>query len=131
MKNISLLILAIALLASCAPQKQPVDYVDPYIGSISHLLQPAQPTVQLPNSMVRVYPRRDGYTGDRLWGLPVIVVTHRERQAFCINPSSDGVPCLDASLSYDNEKVTPYSYSVTLDEIGVDMKYAPSHQSAV
>ena len=131
MKNISLLILAIALLASCAPQKQPVDYVDPYIGSISHLLQPAQPTVQLPNSMVRVYPRRDGYTGDRLWGLPVIVVTHRERQAFCINPSSDGVPCLDASLSYDNEKVTPYSYSVTLDEIGVDVKYAPSHQSAV
>ena len=28
-----------------------VDYVNPYIGNISHLLVPTFPTVQLPNSM--------------------------------------------------------------------------------
>lgn len=131
MKKIAFILFSILLMVSCSAEKQPVDYVDPCIGSISHLLQPAQPTVQLPNSMVRVYPRRDGYTGDRLWGLPVITVTHRERQAFSISPSADGKPVLDPSLSYDNERVTPYSYNVTLDEIGIDVSYAPSHQSAV
>ena len=34
--------------------KQPVDYVNPYIGNISHLLVPTFATVQLPNSMLRV-----------------------------------------------------------------------------
>jgi predicted alpha-1,2-mannosidase len=131
MKNLPILLISLALMLSCTQQKQPVDYVDPYIGSISHLLQPAQPTVQLPNSMVRVYPRRDGFTGDRLYGLPVLTVTHRERQAFSISPSNDGTAYFDPSLSYDNERVTPYSYSVSLDELGVDVKYAPSHQSAV
>jgi len=33
-----------------------VDYVNPYMGNISHLLVPTYPTVHLPNSMLRVYP---------------------------------------------------------------------------
>ena len=36
--------------------KEPVDYVNPYMGNISHLLVPTFPTVQLPNSLLRVYP---------------------------------------------------------------------------
>lgn len=131
MKNIHSVLFALFLLVSCAQEKQPVDYVNPYIGSISHLLQPAQPTVQLPNSMVRVYPQRDGYTGDRLWGLPVLTVTHRERQAFRVRPIGCGEVDVDASYSYDNEIVTPYRYSVYLDEEDVKVDYAPSHQSAV
>ena len=42
------------LLASCAAggglpseQKSPVDYVNPYMGNISHLLVPTYPTVHL------------------------------------------------------------------------------------
>ena len=31
--------------------RTPVDYVNPYIGNISHLLVPTFPTIQLPNSM--------------------------------------------------------------------------------
>lgn len=38
--------------------RTPVDYVNPYIGNISHLLVPTFPTIQLPNSMLRVYPER-------------------------------------------------------------------------
>ena len=34
--------------------KEPVDYVNPYMGNISHLLVPTFPTVQLPNSLLRV-----------------------------------------------------------------------------
>ena len=44
----------------------PVDYVNPYMGNISHLLVPTFPTVHLPNSMLRVYPERADFTGDRL-----------------------------------------------------------------
>ena len=42
--------------AYAADNREPVDYVNPYIGNISHLLVPTFPTVQLPNSMLRVYP---------------------------------------------------------------------------
>ena len=43
--------------------KGPVDYVNPYMGNISHLLVPTFPTIHLPNSMLRVYPERlhNGY----------------------------------------------------------------------
>ena len=36
--------------------KNPVDYVNPYMGNISHLLVPTYPLVHLPNGMLRVYP---------------------------------------------------------------------------
>ena len=48
--------------------KEPVEYVNPYMGNISHLLVPTYPTVHLPNSMLRVYPERGDFTGDRLGG---------------------------------------------------------------
>lgn len=44
--------------------KSPVDFVNPYMGNISHLLVPTYPTIHLPNSMLRVYPERGDYTGD-------------------------------------------------------------------
>ena len=83
------LILSSLGLVSCVndsngPVKEPVDYVDPYIGNISHLLVPTFPTVQLPNSMLRVYPERADYTSEYLNGLPVIVTNHRERSAFTL-----------------------------------------------
>lgn len=53
--------LIISTLCACNGRQQisertPVDYVNPYIGNISHLLVPTFPTIQLPNSMLRVYP---------------------------------------------------------------------------
>ena len=66
--------------------RDPVDYVNPYIGNISHLLVPTFPTIQLPNSMLRVYPERADYTTELLNGLPIIVTNHRERSAFNLSP---------------------------------------------
>lgn len=57
--------------------RAPVDYVNPYMGNISHLLVPTFPTIHLPNSMLRVYPERADYTTDQLNGLPLIVTSHR------------------------------------------------------
>lgn len=127
------------LLASCtagggtSPQKSPVDYVNPYMGNISHLLVPTYPTIHLPNSMLRVYPERADFTGDMLSGLPIIVTSHRGSSAFNLSPYQGEEVGLKPVInySYDHEKIHPYRYQVYLDDNNIDVDYAPSHQSAV
>lgn len=124
--------LVLLVLASCGKdRKAPVDYVNPYIGNISHLLVPTFPTVQLPNSMLRVYPERADYTSEYLNGLPIIVTNHRERSAFLLSVScGDSTPGI-RPLSYDGECITPYSFKITLSDGAIDVRYAVSHQSAM
>ena len=112
------------------PDKAPIDYVDPYIGNISHLLVPTFPTIQLPNSMLRVYPERADYTSELLNGLPIIVTNHRERSAFNLSPYQGDSLRPVMAYTYDNEHLTPYSYSVELDDNRIKAEYALSHQSA-
>lgn len=132
--------LAIAiLLCSCTSgqitgeEKQPVDYVNPYMGNISHLLVPTYPTIHLPNSMLRVYPERADYTGDMINGLPLIVTSHRGSSAFNLSPFQGTQECIShiVPFTYDNEELTPYSYKVELDEHDIVASYAVSHQSAI
>jgi len=137
-KNLYLAFIALAATFwACAGGQPPVaekdyvDYVNPYIGNISHLLVPTFPTVQLPNSMLRVYPERSDYTSERLNGLPIIVTNHRERSAFNLTPYQGTELLPVRSYTYDNEKLTPYSYEVELDDNNMAVKYALSHQSAV
>ena len=134
------LLASVFLLASCtpgeemsSPQKSPVDYVNPYMGNISHLLVPTYPTVHLPNSMLRVYPERADFTGDMLSGLPVIVTSHRGSSAFNLSPYQGEESGLKPVInySYDQEKIYPYRYQVYLDDNNIDVDFAPSHQSAV
>jgi len=113
--------------------KDYVDYVNPYMGNISHLLVPTYPTVHLPNSMLRVYPERGDFTSDRLNGLPLVVTSHRGSSAFNLSPMQQ----LPAQLnpvqrySYDQEQITPYRYSVLLDQEDIQVDYAVAHQSAI
>lgn len=129
--------LALSLWTACTTvynkdEKSPVDYVNPYAGNISHLLVPTYPTIHLPNSMLRVYPERADFTSDLINGLPIAVTSHRGSSAFNLSPVQ-GDENLGAiiSYSYDNETVTPYSYSVYLDESNIEVKYAPSHQAGI
>ena len=122
----------------CSKDLEPVDYVNPYAGNISHLLVPTFPTVQLPNSMLRVYPERSDYTSEYLNGLPVIVTNHRERSAFKLSvvrqasqPDPEHILGPVIPTSYDNEHLTPYSFDVTLADGTIKAKYALSHQSAI
>ena len=111
--------------------KEPVDYVNPYIGNISHLLVPTFPTVQLPNSLLRVYPARADYTSEYVGGLPVIVTNHRERSAFSITPwqGNNLQPVIE--MNYDHEYLTPYSFSIELHDNEMNVRFAVSHQSAI
>ena len=134
MKHRFILLSALFLLVltvSCRTEREPVDYVNPYAGNISHLLVPTFPTVQLPNSMLRVYPERADYTSEYLNGLPVIVTNHRERSAFKLSVTTGPAQGPVIPVSYDNEHLTPYSFDVTLADGAIRARYAPSHQSAV
>ncbi len=135
------LIFAITLVLIFAPgcrpaspyEKEPVDYVNPYMGNISHLLVPTYPTVHLPNSILRVYPDRGDYTGLLIKGLPVVVTSHRGSSAFSLSPFNGDTSQIRPvmSYSYDLEKITPYSYSVYLDEHDISVDLAVSHQAAL
>ena len=137
------LLLATILLTGCQTNgignyseelsKEPVDFVNPYMGNISHLLVPTYPTVHLPNSMLRVYPERGDFTGDRLYGLPLIVTSHRGNSAFNLSPFQGNPEEMKQviSYSYDQEKIDPYRYRVFLDEVNMDVDFAPSFQSAL
>lgn len=128
------------LLAACSPsdntqlaQLSPIEYVNPYIGNISHLLVPTYPTIHQPNSMMRVYPERADFTGDRLGGLPLIVTGHRRSSSFNLSPFQGNEKELQPiiPLSYDQENLKPYRYQVYLDEQHVSVDFAPAKQSAV
>jgi predicted alpha-1,2-mannosidase len=119
-------------LRSDSKQKEPVDYVNPYMGNISHLLVPTFPTIHLPNSLLRVYPQRRDYTEIELFGLPLVVTSHRGSSAFNLSPFQGSENDLSSVIkySYDLEKLTPYSYSVYLDDLQISVDYGLSHQSA-
>lgn len=131
-KRFVLFLLASSMLMGA--QAQGVDYtqyVNPYIGNISHLLVPTFPTIQLPNSMLRVYPERADYTSEYVGGLPIIVTTHRERSAFNLLPQVGEKLVLKKNYTYDNEKITPYSFEIGLDDGEMTGKFAVNHQSAI
>jgi predicted alpha-1,2-mannosidase len=113
--------------------KQPVDFVNPYIGNISHMLVPCFPTTHLPHSMMRVFPVRSDYTSNSIAGLPLIVTHHRSASEFNFYPYQGDESGIfpETHLSYDQERVTPYRYGVYLDEANIGVDFAPSHQSAV
>ncbi|WP_462267127.1 GH92 family glycosyl hydrolase [Mucilaginibacter sp.] len=115
-------------------KKEPVDYVNPYIGNISHLLVPTYPTVHLPNSILRVYPERENFTGNTLHGLPLMITSHRGRSAFNLSPYQGSLNTVTKGVidyGYDNETIKPYYYKADLDDYGIQVQYAPSHQAGI
>ncbi|MEI7421842.1 MAG: GH92 family glycosyl hydrolase [Prolixibacteraceae bacterium] len=130
---LGLIVLIFGLVDRVSAQKQPVDYVNPYIGNISHLLVPTFPTIHLPNSLLRVYPDRGDFTGELLRGLPLIMTSHRGSFAFNLSPFQGDEKDIKPVVlySYDQEKLTPYSYSVYLDEQQTEVRFGLSHQSAI
>ena len=121
--------------AACglAYAKDPVDWVNTEIGTISHLLVPCFQTVQLPNSMLRFVPPYRDYTDDLVGPLMLQVPAHRNGGVFACNPySGDGKDLFAKwSATWDQEHSTPYSYDVAFDSCGVVFSIAPARQGAL
>ena len=127
-----LVLLATASAAS-ARTKDPVDYVDTSIGTISHMLVPTFPTIQRPNGMLRIVPPNESFTTDRIGGFGLSVPSHRQGQVFQLMPASGDAAALRADWTsrYDHSVALPYRYSVFLDDHDATVAFAPGRRAAI
>jgi predicted alpha-1,2-mannosidase len=104
--------------------KQPVDYVNPLIGSIGHLLTSTSAKVSLPYGSLQVAPImtpgiKDNYWADRIFGFPA---------GFAAIMATKGKPKTEldryaSSFDHDVETVSPYYYSVLLEDYDIYTEY--------
>ena len=125
------LLLTAALLGCQPAQKKCTDYVDPTIGSISVLLVPGIPTVQLPNQVIRWNPLRTDQSDDQISNFPLTLTSHRQDHVFGFLPivaeNTDGI--WHCEQTWDNEENRPYEYNVELD--GCTLQFAPEKKSGI
>jgi predicted alpha-1,2-mannosidase len=131
--SVFFVIVLTALGAATASAKEPVDYVDTRIGSISHMLVPVFPAIQRPNGMLRVVPPNESFTTDRIAGFGLSVPSHRQGQVFQMMPFSGDAADLrpDWSSRYDHAVALPYRYSVFLDDQDATVALAPGRRAAI
>lgn len=127
LRIVSIISLCLELLAAGQLQAQ-VEFVDPSIGGVGHLLEPTKPTVSLPNGMVRVYPVRRDALDDQIQSFPLTIISHRMGELFSLMPIAEA-SAGTRRATYDQETATPYYYSVRLDDSLIRLEFAPSAQS--
>lgn len=116
-----------------------VDLVNPRIGNISHVLMPTFPTVHRPYGMIRFWPVTtpgitDTYLANRIYGFPLNRPEHRGGPAITVMPFKGKEALLkedrSAEFDHDFEIVSPYYYSVQLDEMEMKVEFAPTERCA-
>jgi hypothetical protein len=119
--------------AASAQTKDPGDYVDTRIGTISHMLVPTFPSIQRPNGMLRIVPPNESFTTDRINGFGLSVPSHRQGAVFRLMPASGDAAALrpDWSSRYDHSTALPYRYSVFLDDHDATVAFAPGRRAAI
>ena len=131
---LSATVMGVAALTSVGTlARDPVDWVNTEIGTISHLLVPCFQTVQRPNAMLRFIPPYRDYTQDRVGPLKLQNPAHRNGGVFDCHPYSGPEKDLFAKwqATWDQEHATPYSYDVTFDSCGVKFALVPAERSAL
>ena len=129
-------IVAGLLLSGCTPDEETrsnLDYVDPHIGGMGHLLHPTRPNVQLPNQMIRIHPVRTDYLDDQISFFPLTMISHRKGELFGIMPYS----CSSAdekwrerqTYDHDLEIVRPNYYSTYFIDSGIRTEFTPGSKT--
>lgn len=132
----------LAVFSCCVQQKDPVDYVNPNIGTIGHLLTATTPDVQLPRGMVRLIPSttpgiRDVYLADKIFSFSTVSLSNdfsKGTGAFSIMATTGKIStdmAKNASrFDHDQEKATPYFYAVLLEDYNIEAEYTANQHSA-
>ena len=94
------------------------DYVNPYVGTISHMLQSTVPEVMLPYGMARSTPVFDGcsdyYCNDKLKGYPL--------GSALVMPGKDGA--FENTIDHSREEFRCYYLRQELEEYGITAESA-------
>ena len=130
MKTRKLLMAAAACAALSAWARDPVDWVNTGIGSVSHMLVPTFRTVQRPNAMFRFNGPAGSFVEDRVRACHLFVPGHRDPGVFPFHPKGGDA---DAPFcgTWDQEHATPYSYDVCFDGEAVRMSVAPGEKAGL
>ncbi len=126
-----ILCVCLTLAAQPARVKEPVDSVNPNIGTIGHLLTATVPYVQVPHGMARLAPvttpgTQDRYLADRIYGFPAGPAT---LMAYTGEMTTD--PARIASrYDHDFETATPYWYRVRLDDSDIEAEFTATQSAA-
>lgn len=133
MKKISIAVFFLAHTFSgrSQPATGVVQYVDPTIGGVGQLLEPTRPTTHLPNSVIRMYPVRRDQLDDQISYFPLTMHSHRNGNVFALMPVTGEAVSKSwtTRFTYDNEKTTPYYYSVRFEDNGVELEFSPARHS--
>jgi predicted alpha-1,2-mannosidase len=130
-RTLALAVMAVVLAGCSRQSKEPVDYVNPNIGGIGHLLTATSPTVQLPYSMMRIAPITtpaitDRYLADKIYGFPAGGVT-----LMPMTGAAETDPAKYASMyDHDLETTTPYYWSALLEKNNIRVEYTVSERAA-
>lgn len=124
---LALLMLAMFQGESRQQIKEPADYVNPYIGSISPKTGGTSPTVLVPHGSVALSPLftpgiGDKYLADKIFGFPVGPTLIMTDVGVIKTNSRDSASRFD----HDMETATPYYYAVLLEDSSINLEYTIS-----
>ncbi len=114
----------------------PIDLVDPLIGSLAINNHSCPPLVQLPNSLLSISPLKGSFTSNYIEGLPLVSIPSLGNCQFYICPHTDTLSNTDflkkpIRYTFDYESITPYDYKVFLDKEGIQCKYSLQENSGI
>jgi predicted alpha-1,2-mannosidase len=108
-----------------------VDYVNPNIGTIGHLLTATVPYVQYPHGVARLAPvttpgTQDRYLADKIFGFPAGPATLMASTGeLSYDPDR-----IASHYDHDFEIATPYWYKVRLDDSDIETEFTASQLAA-
>jgi predicted alpha-1,2-mannosidase len=119
------------IFAQGSPQKEPVDYVSPNIGTIGQLLTATVPYVQRPFGMARLAPVTtpgitDRYLADRIYGFPAGSATLMAS----VGKSGTDPASYASDFDHDFEAATPYYYEADLQTWKIKAEFTASEEAA-
>ena len=113
---------------------EPIDYVNPNIGGMAHLLKPTLPLIHLPNSMMRISKQPQGYDQEKITHFPINIVSHRMAAVGRIMVTKEEIntnfDSWSSEYDHDFEVVKPYYYSVLLENPDIDVDLTSTEHTA-
>ena len=133
------------LFVSCASaqtkKKTPLDYVNPHIGGIGHLLVATDPVVQLPQGLVKIssnpWPEiYDRYLADKVFSFSLrdVVKYGRKTIPSWIMATTGNIEVtpekIASNYDHDFETVTPYYSALLLEDYDINTEYTVTGQAS-
>ena len=121
---------------TAAGSSDALQYIDPTIGNVAPLLNTNRPVVQLPNQMVRMFPKRQDHLDMQITDFPMLSLNIITPQViFSIKPYKGAVADTGwyRRLTYDHdlEVTRPWYYSVMLTDDNILTEFTAGEKTGI